>query len=92
MAVFDFDEESRRMRLRALAPWATVDDVAAETDFDLLIASPLETMELPTEEALAALRADVDPTGRTIRGRWITVEEEDGRVVSVQREAATEEP
>jgi glutaconate CoA-transferase subunit B len=92
MAVFDFDEDSRRMRLRALAPWATVDDVAAETEFDLLVASPLETMELPTEEALGVLRSDVDPTGRTIRGRWITVEEENGRVVSVQREVAIEDP
>lgn len=77
-AVFDFDEVSHRMRLRAIAPWTTVENVLAEMEFEPLIASPLETVELPTEEALAVLRSEVDPTGRTIRGRWITVEEESG--------------
>ncbi len=90
MAVFDFDEASHRMRLRAVAPWTTVDDVLAEMEFEPLIASPLETMELPTEEALAVLRAEVDPTGRTIRGRWITVEEEHGHARLVAQGAAQE--
>lgn len=91
MAVFDFDEESRRMRLRGLVPWATVDDVLAQMEFEPLVAPSLETLELPTEEALAALRAEVDPTGRTIRGRWITVEEEDGRARLVEQESPREE-
>jgi hypothetical protein len=59
-------------------------------EFEPLVASPLEVMELPTEEALAKLRAEVDPTGRTIRGRWITVAEEGGRVRLVQQEAPAE--
>ena len=66
------------MRLRAVAPWTTVDDVLAEMEFEPLIAPSVETIELPSEEELASMRADVDPTGRTIRGRWITVEVEDG--------------
>ncbi|OGO51934.1 MAG: hypothetical protein A2148_04615 [Chloroflexi bacterium RBG_16_68_14] len=91
MAVFDFDEESRRMRLLAVAPWATVDDVLAQMEFKPLMAPSVETFDLPSEEELAALRAEVDPSGRTIRGRWITVEEEDGRAHLVQQEAAGEE-
>jgi glutaconate CoA-transferase subunit B len=91
MAVFDFDEKTRRMRLRAVAPWATADDVLAEMEFEPLIAPSLETIGLPSEEELAALRAEVDPGGRTIRGRWITVEEEDGRVRLVEQEAPSEE-
>jgi glutaconate CoA-transferase subunit B len=91
MAVFDFDEASHRMRLCALAPWTTVDEVLAEVEFEPLIAPSLETIALPTDEELAALRAEVDPTGRTIRGRWITVQEENGHVRLVEQDASAVE-
>ncbi len=91
MAVFDFDEDTRRMRLRAHAPWTTVGDVLAEMEFEPLIAPDLQSMDVPSEEELAALRSEVDPTGRTIRGRWITVEEENGRVRLAEQEAPGEE-
>ena len=91
LAVFDFDEESHRMRLRAMAPWATVDDVLAEVEFEPLVAPSVETLSLPSEEELAALRAEVDPTGRTIRGRWITVEDDAGAVRLVEQEAPAED-
>jgi glutaconate CoA-transferase subunit B len=91
MAVFDFDEATRRMRLCAIAPWVTVDDVLAEMEFEPLIAPSLETIALPSDEELAALRAEVDPTGRTIRGRWIAVEEEDGHVRLVEQGASAVE-
>lgn len=89
MAAFEFDEGTHRMRLRAIAPWITVDGVLAEMEFEPLIAPSLETIEVPSEEELAALRAEVDPTGRTISGRWITVEEEEGRFRLVEQEAPT---
>jgi acyl CoA:acetate/3-ketoacid CoA transferase beta subunit len=91
MAVFDFDEDTRRMRLRAHAPWTTVGDVLAELEFEPLIAPDLESIDVPSEEELAALRSEVDPTGRTIRGRWITVEEENGCMRLVEQEAPGEE-
>ncbi len=91
MAAFDFDEETRRIRLRGVAAWATVDDVLAEMEFEPLVAPSLETLDLPSEEELAALRAEVDPTGRTIRGRWLTVEEDDGRARLVEQGAAGED-
>ncbi len=86
-ALFDFDEESRRMRLSAIAPWSTVNDVLQHMEFAPHIAPALETLPLPTEDELVVLRAEVDPSGRTIRGRWITVEEEDGRVRLVEEES-----
>jgi glutaconate CoA-transferase subunit B len=91
MAAFDFDEDSRRMRLRGVVPWATVDDVLAEMEFEPLIAKELQTLQPPSEEELTALRSDVDPTGRTIRGRWLTVEQENGQSRLVQQDAAGEE-
>lgn len=91
-AVFDFDETTRRMRLRGITPWTTVENVLSEMEFEPLIAPSLENTCLPSEEELAILRAEVDPTGRTIHGRWITVEEdEDGRMRLVQQEAAGED-
>ena len=87
MAMFDFDEERHRIRLKALVPWATVDDVVAEMEFEPLIAPSLEHIEVPSEEELAALRAEVDPTGRTVRGRWITVELDGERARLVEQEA-----
>jgi glutaconate CoA-transferase subunit B len=74
-AVFGFDEATRRMQLVAIAPWTSVDEVRAEVEFDLLVADDLATLDPPTEEELAVLRSEVDPTGRTIAGEWITLED-----------------
>jgi len=72
-AVFGFDEATKRMELLALTPWATVEDVLAEMDFEPLIGEPLGTVALPTEEQLEILRTEIDPEGRTIgRGQWLS--------------------
>ncbi len=91
MAVFDFDRESHRMRLCGIAPWASVDEVLAGMEFAPLIAPALEAVALPSEEELAVLRAEIDPGGRTIRGRWMTVEEGGGRPRLIEQEAAVSE-
>jgi hypothetical protein len=54
----------------------------------MLIASDLATLDPPTDDELTALRSEVDPTGRTIAGEWITLEESDGGLKRV-REAAS---
>jgi hypothetical protein len=89
MAMFDFDEETHRIRLKGLAPWATVDDVVAEMEFEPLVPSKLENIEVPSEEELSTLRAQVDPTGRTVKGRWITVELQGESARLVEQEAPT---
>jgi len=71
MATFGFDEETKRMKLLALTPWATLDEVLQEMDFEPLIAEPLEQAPPPTEEQLTILRSEIDPSGRSIgRGKW----------------------
>ncbi len=90
MAVFDFDEETRRIRLQALAPWATVEGVVAEMEFEPLVSPTLENIDVPSEEELTVLRAQVDPSGRTVRGRWITVELDGERASLVEQEAPAE--
>ncbi|MBI4571169.1 MAG: acyl CoA--acetate/3-ketoacid CoA transferase subunit beta [Chloroflexi bacterium] len=91
MAVFDFEEDSRRMRLRGVVPWATVNDVLAEMEFEPLVANELDTLDVPSEEELTVLRSEVDPTGRTIRGRWLTVEIEGNTAKLIAQEGQSSE-
>ena len=81
-AVFGFDEESHMMRLQAIAPWITVEEVLARMDFEPLIADPLEELTPPSEEELTILRAEIDPGGFTLsRGEWFAVERDDKGVM-----------
>ena len=73
MAMFGYDEDTRRMKLLALSPWVKIEDVLAEMDFEPVIADKLGVMEPPTEEELTILRSEVDPRGQTVgAGEWIT--------------------
>jgi glutaconate CoA-transferase, subunit B len=81
-ALFGFDEKSHVMRLQAVAPWISVEEVLARMEFKPLIAEPLERLLPPTQEELAVLRAEIDPGGSTLsRGEWITVERDDSGAV-----------
>jgi glutaconate CoA-transferase subunit B len=55
-----FDDETKRMALLATHPGVTVDDVVAETGFELIIPSKVEANEAPTPEELRILREEVD--------------------------------
>ncbi|MGH3360728.1 MAG: CoA-transferase subunit beta [Nocardioidaceae bacterium] len=56
LAMLDFAPESRQMRLRALQPGVTVDDVAQATGFELPIADDLDELEPPSAAELSVLR------------------------------------
>jgi glutaconate CoA-transferase subunit B len=88
-ATFGFDEATRRMQLIAVAPWASVDEVLADMEFEPLVAAELGVLDPPTDEELEVLRTQVDPTGRTIAGEWIMLEETDG---GLRRAAGLAEP
>src|SRR2546423_64411 len=60
LGVFDFEPKSRRMRLIALHPGASVDDVHANTGFEVLVSPSLTTTEPPSEKELDILRM-LDP-------------------------------
>jgi glutaconate CoA-transferase subunit B len=63
LAVFDFDEETRRMRAIALNPGVTCAQVQENTGFALTFAPDLQESEPPTAEELAMLR-HLDPDRR----------------------------
>ena len=76
-ALFGFDEATHRMKLLAIAPWATVDEVLSNMGFEPLITKPLGTMTPPTHEQLTLLRSEIDPEGRVIaQGKWLTYKSE----------------
>jgi glutaconate CoA-transferase subunit B len=60
LAIYDFDDETKRMRLLALNPGATVDDVVANAGFEVIIPEKIGHNEEPTDAELNILRDDVD--------------------------------
>ncbi|MBM3676520.1 MAG: hypothetical protein FJW96_01355 [Actinobacteria bacterium] len=68
MCVFDFEPESKRMRIRSLHPGATAEQVQEATGFEVIVpAGAIPTTPLPTAEELRILREEVDPTGARLR-------------------------
>ena len=60
LALFDFDEETGRMRVKALHPGVTAERARENAGFELLVPPDAPATEPPTEEELAALR-HLDP-------------------------------
>lgn len=61
LGLFDFDA-SGHLRLRATYPDTTLADVAQSTGFELVVAGDLRTIDLPSAEVVAMIRA-LDPLG-----------------------------
>lgn len=67
-AILDFAETTKAMRLKYVLPPASVEEIVANTGFELVIPGKIEEMEPPTEEELRVLRTRVDPKG-FLRGK-----------------------
>ncbi len=82
-AVFDFHEETHEMRLIAMMPWVTEEEVISKMEFKPLIADKVERMAMPTEEQLTTIRSEIDPGGLTVsRGEWFTIDLDSGKRVT----------
>lgn len=62
LALMDFDSGSCRMRLKALHPGVSVEDVKENTGFELIIPEHVEQNDAPSNEELRLLREEIDPT------------------------------
>ncbi|MGC9336120.1 MAG: acyl CoA--acetate/3-ketoacid CoA transferase subunit beta, partial [Anaerolineae bacterium] len=60
LALMGFDDETKRMVLLKTQPGVSVDQVIAETGFELMIPEHVDTSEPPTAEELRILREEVD--------------------------------
>jgi len=63
LGVMGFDGSSKRMKLLAVHPGVTVDEVEENTSFELIVSGEVATTEPPTERELRLLREEIDPAG-----------------------------
>lgn len=68
LAVLGFDDATKRMQIESVHPGVTVEEVRANTGFELLARNPISVTPAPTSDALRILRTEVDPL-RYIIGR-----------------------
>jgi acyl CoA:acetate/3-ketoacid CoA transferase beta subunit len=61
LGVFDFATPDRRMRLAALHPGVSVDEVLDRTGFELIVPEEVPTSRAPDAEELRVLREVLDP-------------------------------
>jgi glutaconate CoA-transferase subunit B len=71
-AMYDYTPE-RRLRMMAVAPWVTPQQVLDECEHKPVVATNLESLAGPTEEELHILRTELDPRGQNTaeRSAWI---------------------
>jgi acyl CoA:acetate/3-ketoacid CoA transferase beta subunit len=62
-AIFDFDPESKRMRLVSIHPGTTREEVLANMNFQPVVPDDLPTTEPPTAEQIRLIREEIDPHG-----------------------------
>lgn len=62
-AILDFDETSKALRLKYVLPPATIEEIVANTGFELIIPDNIAELEAPTTEEITVLRNRVDPKG-----------------------------
>lgn len=62
LGVYGFDAQSKRLTLLSLHPGVSVEEVQANSDFEILIADDLSVTEPPSVEEQRILR-EIDPNG-----------------------------
>lgn len=63
LCVFDFEESSKRMRLRSVHPGVTVDQVLENTGFAVIVPDHVPETAAPTPEEIWTLRERIDIEG-----------------------------
>ncbi|TDA70329.1 MAG: hypothetical protein D9V47_01980 [Clostridia bacterium] len=61
LGIFDFDPDTGRMRLAGLYQGVSLNDVVANTGFELVIPDPVPVADPPTPQELKVLRQEIDP-------------------------------
>ncbi len=63
LGIYGFDEETKRIKLLSLHPGTSLADVKANSSFEVIVPSTVETSPEPTNEDLRILREEIDPVG-----------------------------
>jgi len=63
LGVYGFDETTKQIKLIALHPGISLEDINRNSQFKILVADKLETTQSPTAEEIRILHEDIDPLG-----------------------------
>lgn len=63
LGIFDFEENTKRMRIKSIHPGVNINEIIDNTGFDVIIPDKLETTMTPTELEIQILRTRIDPKG-----------------------------
>ena len=66
LALFGFDDKSKRMKLLSLHPGVTLEEVKYNCSFDIIVPEKYATSPEPSDHDLELLRKVIDPTGMLI--------------------------
>jgi len=66
LAVYGFDEETKRLKLISLHPGVSLEEVKSSSEFEIIIPEKIETTKPPTQEECAIMR-QIDPLGISLR-------------------------
>ena len=71
LGVFDFEENSKRMRVKSAHKWVTLQEIVDNTGFELIVPDEVPATPPPTPDEMRLLRQEIDPTGilRGLAGR-----------------------
>jgi acyl CoA:acetate/3-ketoacid CoA transferase beta subunit len=71
-AMYDYTDD-RKLRLIAVSPWVTVEQVLDECEFAPVVAEDVGVLTGPTEDELNILRTELDPRGQNTgeRSAWV---------------------
>jgi glutaconate CoA-transferase subunit B len=67
LGIFDFEEETKRLRLLSLHLGVSIAEVKENSEFDIIISDGTETSPEPTVQHLQILREQIDPAGVVLR-------------------------
>jgi glutaconate CoA-transferase subunit B len=70
--MYDYTPQ-RKLRLIAISPWVTVQQVLDACEFPPVVADDVALLDGPTEEELHILRTELDPRGQNTaeRSAWV---------------------
>jgi glutaconate CoA-transferase, subunit B len=63
LGIFDFEEQTKRLRLLSLHPGIEIVEVKENSEFAVVIPDSIETSPEPTAQHLRLLREEIDPAG-----------------------------